>query len=715
MAHFSENPSVRTGDTLDCKQRAIGVKCGIHRRIAVQVHILGSNLSVFCQLFGQFFRSKESAFTVGNGNIYNISHIHQAQPWALIRSDPGSYDPALVAANGIEGQGGASIICIHDLAIRNKAQFNQRLESVTNTAHQTIPLFQKFGNLLFDGRIAEEGCDKLCRTVRLIATGKTAGNKDHLALSDLLCHRFHAAGNIISSQVANHRNLCLTTCCQNHFGRIVLTVCTGKYGDQHFRLCTFHHRCNTCALFVAKHRDHLISFHGFCGINIFQHIGIPLVKLGDRGGILFQCNCAIVCGFTNFHHTRDCYILVQLCNNKAPEGSTVPITAQFGAGTESDTVTKRHFGNGFAQAVFHCPSSLYLSLQMQLIEGIPGIFHTLCTLIHRTEHIDGMSCRLKFRRQNLLCIHRCNCKGDQRRRYIQIEETTGHGVLTADRSSSQLQLCIQCTKQRCKGFSPTIRLCSQFFKELLKCQVGIMIICAGCHQFGNRSVDRCSGTGIGIQRKQIRIAAPGHHTGLIGSITGQNRKLCCHCLRRRCLIFTAKGHQHRTCANCSIKPFNQTALAGCFQVRCHFFQRMIQRLAIIREILFRNTHIRKLYCAICIQEISGKVSNLLTIPGHNHSGCLGNLRHTVGFQVFFLRQSNKVFCVLSCNYHSHTLLRLGDCQLCTIQSLILFTNCIQINPQAVCQLANSNTDTTGTKVVAPFNQAGNRRIAEQPL
>ena len=88
-----------------------------------------------------------------------------------------------MAADGIIGQRRAAGVRIDDLAKRNEAQLNERLETVTDTAYQAVALFQQRLHLFADRGAAEERRDKLAGTVRLIAAGKAAGMNTICAFS----------------------------------------------------------------------------------------------------------------------------------------------------------------------------------------------------------------------------------------------------------------------------------------------------------------------------------------------------------------------------------------------------------------------------------------------------------------------------------------------------------------------------------------------------
>ena len=60
-------------------------------------------------------------------------------------------------------------------------------------------------------------------------------------------------------------------------------------------------------------------------------------------------------------------------------------------------------------------------------------------------------------------------------------------------------------------------------------------------------------------------------------------------------------------------------------------------------------------------------------------------------------------------------LRFGDSQLRAVQTVILLANGVQIDPQAVRQLADGNADAAGTKVIAPLDEAGHGAVPEQDV
>lgn len=67
------------------------------------------------------------------------------------------------------------------------------------------------------------------------------------------------------------------------------------------------------------------------------------------------------------------------------------------------------------------------------------------------------------------------------------------------------------------------------------------------------------------------------------------------------------------------------------------------------------------------------------------------------------------------DHNGHTLLRLADRQLRRIQTAVLGRHAIEVNIQAVGQLADGYAHTARTEVVRLLDQARHFRTAEQPL
>ena len=173
-----------------------------------------------------------------------------------------------------------------------------------------------------------------------------------------------------------------------------------------------------------------------------------------------------------------------------------------------------------------------------------------------------MACGLELGADDLICLHRADGEGDQRGRHILIHEGAGHGVLTADGGSTQLQLGIQCAEKGGKGLAPADRLGAQTLEELLEREVGLGVIGTGGNQLCHGGVDCAVSAVVGRGGQRLGIAAPSHQAALLGVLTGQHRQQRCHRLCGGTLTDTAVGHQEGACADGAVETLHETAAGG---------------------------------------------------------------------------------------------------------------------------------------------------------
>ena len=168
MEHLAQYPAVRAGDAFDRQEGTVGVPVLIHGHIAFRIAVLGRDLSVFRQFFQPFLIGNEASFAVGGRIDIDAAQIRQGQPGALVGYDFHIIHAGDVTADGVEGQCRCVCRLFHDLASRHQSQFDQGLETVTDTQSQAISLIQKLLHGLFDLSIAEGSCKELGRAVRFV-------------------------------------------------------------------------------------------------------------------------------------------------------------------------------------------------------------------------------------------------------------------------------------------------------------------------------------------------------------------------------------------------------------------------------------------------------------------------------------------------------------------------------------------------------------------
>ena len=142
MCHLTKATSVRRSNTLDGHVGAIDVVLLVHANVSVGISILGCNLSVCEELVKPLLRSYETALAMGCGIAVGLSKLCALQPRRLVGNDLGVSHLGDVTVDRVEGQGRGILLLANDLAIRHKAQLDQRLETITDTKCQTVSLIQ---------------------------------------------------------------------------------------------------------------------------------------------------------------------------------------------------------------------------------------------------------------------------------------------------------------------------------------------------------------------------------------------------------------------------------------------------------------------------------------------------------------------------------------------------------------------------------------------
>ena len=130
-----------------------------------------------------------------NSNTMNISDLTACQPWWLIRCNSCINHFWLVSCNCIKCQSWRIISHWNNLSIWNKTKLNKCLESITDTHHQAITIFQKIMNSICQTRISQEWYNKLTTSVWLVTTAKSTRKHYDLRIVDLLFHNLNRIFN----------------------------------------------------------------------------------------------------------------------------------------------------------------------------------------------------------------------------------------------------------------------------------------------------------------------------------------------------------------------------------------------------------------------------------------------------------------------------------------------------------------------------------------
>ena len=100
---------------------------------------------------------------------------------------------------------------------------------------------------------------------------------------------------------------------------------------------------------------------------------------------------------------------------------------------------------------------------------------------------------------------------------------------------------------------------------------------------------------------------------------------------------------------------------------------------------------------------------------HAHPGLFRNHGHRRGLQVLLVGECDEGIHVLGRQRYGHALLRLGNGELRAIEPIVLLGHGIQVDVQAVGQLADGHGHAAGTEVVAALDHAAGVPAAEQAL
>ena len=115
------------------------------------------------------------------------------------------------------------------------------------------------------------------------------------------------------------------------------------------------------------------------------------------------------------------------------------------------------------------------------------------------------------------------------------------------------------------------------------------------------------------------------------------------------------------------------------------------------------------------EELAAHVHDGLAAPAHAQAGLLGDGGHDGRLEVLLAGVVHELVHVLGRQGHGHALLGLGDGELGAVEALVLLGHEVEVDVQAVCQLADGHGDAACAKVVAALDQAARVLAAEEAL
>ena len=119
--------------------------------------------------------------------------------------------------------------------------------------------------------------------------------------------------------------------------------------------------------------------------------------------------------------------------------------------------------------------------------------------------------------------------------------------------------------------------------------------------------------------------------------------------------------------------------------------------------------------AVGVDKTAAQVHNLLATPADHHTGLGSDGGHHHGLEVLLVGILQHLLSVGGVYHHGHALLALADSQLCAVQAGIFLWYLVEVDLQAVGQLADGHAYAAGTEIVALLYQARHLLAAEQAL
>ena len=119
--------------------------------------------------------------------------------------------------------------------------------------------------------------------------------------------------------------------------------------------------------------------------------------------------------------------------------------------------------------------------------------------------------------------------------------------------------------------------------------------------------------------------------------------------------------------------------------------------------------------AVGVEEVAGNVYDRVAVPGHAQTVLAGHDCDLDRFEVFLCRSGDERVRVLRAHNDRHALLRLGDGKLGAVQTVVLLGHGVEVDVQAVRQLADGDRYAARAEVVAAADHAGDVAVAEQAL
>ena len=295
-----------------------------------------------------------------------------------------------------------------------------------------------------------------------------------------------------------------------------------------------------------------------------------------------------------------------------------------------------------------------------------------------------MACTLKFWRGNARNAACSRCKGNERRRDIELLKAARHRVLATNGGKSQVGLRHKCAEECSGGLTPALGDIAQALKVLLEGEIGIPVANTSSYELGDRFDNRDVGSVELVGAHEVGVKAPCHARNCSGlAVNGQ---LCNHRHRRRELRASAKGHKDGSCSYSGVEALGESLVRGNVEVaynRVHALGQARSSPGGLPATLRANVDILVLRRTIGAQKLTAHIDDGLSAPLHGEARLSANRGYRGSFEVFLARVGEELINIFGRKRYGHALLRLRDSKLGAVEPLVLLGNEVEVYMQAI--------------------------------
>ena len=372
-------------------------------------------------------------------------------------------------------------------------------------------------------------------------------------------------------------------------------------------------------------------------------------------------------------------------------------------------------GDGKRLAALHEPLH-----QLEGLEQARDLRAPVVAVLGRVDADDAVAGSLELGGGGARGLAHRHSEADEGGRHVELGtvllEAAAHGVLAADGAHAQVHLRHEGAEHRRRGLAPALGHVAQALEVLLEREVGVLVVKAGGHELGHALHHGEVGTRELVLLHEVGVEAPGH--GACRGGLAVDGELGHHGLARRELPAPAKRHEHRGRADCGVEALGEALVGGHVEVgdqRVHALAKACALPAGLPVALLAHVNVRVLGGAVAGEELAGEVDDGAALPREAHARLLRDGGDDRGLEVLLARVVQELVYVGGGQGHGHALLALGDGELGAVEALVLLGDLVEVDVEAVGQLAHGHAHAAGAKVVAALDEAAGVTPAEEAL